>query len=111
MATADAAADVLEKVNARLEREFISAEGLVLDYVGDIPDAGEIAENRPNAMGWWTPIKNGSMFTGEWLPALMAEGAAKKALVERCVKRLIKMSEVSDVPGFIARGAWGPQGS
>ena len=104
VATADTAADVLEKVNARLEREFISAEGLVLDYVGDIPDAREIAENRPNAMGWWTPVENGSMFTGEWLPALMAEGAAKKALVERCVKGLIKMSEVSDVPGFIARG-------
>ena len=51
-ATADTAADVLEKVNGRLEREFISAEGLLLDYVGDIPDAREIAENRPNAMGW-----------------------------------------------------------
>ena len=50
-ATADTAADVLEKVNGRLEREFISAEGLLLDYVGDIPDAREIAENRPNAMG------------------------------------------------------------
>ena len=103
-ATADTTTDVLEKVNGRLEREFISAEGLLLDYVGDIPDAEEIAANRPNAMGWWTPIENGSMFTGEWLPALMAEGAAKKPLVERCVKGLIKMSEVSDVPGFIARG-------
>ncbi|MCQ2389616.1 MAG: hypothetical protein MJ138_07870, partial [Kiritimatiellae bacterium] len=50
------------------------------------------------------PIENGSMFTGEWLPALMSEGAARKALVERCVRGLVKMSEVSDVPGFIARG-------
>ena len=96
--------DVLREVNTRLEREFISDEGLVLDYVGDIPNAGDIAELRPNAMGWWTPIENGSMFTGDWLPSLMAEGSQKKALVERCVKGLIKMSEVSDVPGFIARG-------
>lgn len=96
--------DVLKDVNGRLEREFISHDGLVLDYEGDIPEAKEIAEHRPNALGWWTPIENGSMFTGEWLPALMAGGAAKKALVERCVKGLIKMSEVSDVPGFIARG-------
>ena len=35
---------------------------------------------KPNAMGWWCPIENGSMFTGEWLPALMAEGAGRKAL-------------------------------
>ena len=43
---------ILKEVNGRLEREFISAEGLVLDYMGDIPDARDIAENRPNAMGW-----------------------------------------------------------
>ncbi len=96
--------DILKEVNGRLEREFISADGLVLDYIGDIPEEWEIAENRPNAMGWWTPIENGAMFTGEWLPALMAEGTARKALVERCVNGLIKMSDVSDVPGFIARG-------
>ena len=99
-----AAQDVLKDVNSRLEREFVGSDGLLLDYVGDIPDAKEIAELKPNAMGWWTPIENGSMFTGEWLPALMSEGPAKKALVERCVRGLLRMSEVSDVPGFIARG-------
>ena len=98
------AEDVLAEVNARLEHEFIGAEGLLLDYVGDIPCAEDIAELKPNAMGWWTPIENGSMFTGEWLPALMAEGVERRTLVERCVAGLIKMSEVSDVPGFIARG-------
>ncbi len=96
--------DVLGVVNARLEREFIGGDGLILDYVGEIPSAKDISEFRPNAIGWRTPIANGPMFTGEWLPALMSEGPAKKALVERCVKGLIKMSEVSDVPGFIARG-------
>ena len=96
--------DVLAKVNARLEREFMSDEGLLLDYVGEIPTPQDIADLRPNAMGWWTPIENGSMFTGEWLPALMAEGPGRKPLVERCVRGLLKMSEISDVPGFIARG-------
>ncbi len=96
--------DMLAEVNSRIEREFISKDGLMLDYVGEIPTPEEIADLKPNAMGWWSPIENGSMFTGEWLPSLMAEGEARKPLVERCVKGLLKMSEVSDVPGFIARG-------
>ena len=95
---------VLSTVNDRLSHEFIGADGLLLDYVGDIPTPDEIADLKPNAMGWWSPIENGSMFTGEWLPALMAEGPSRRATVERCVRGLIKMSEVSDVPGFIARG-------
>ena len=95
---------ILKTVNDRLAREFISHDGLMLDYVGDIPTPEEIADLKPNAMGWWCPIENGSMFTGEWLPALMAEGPSRKDLVEKCVCGLIKMSEVSDVPGFIARG-------
>ena len=95
---------ILRTVNDRLAREFISHDGLLLDYVGDIPTPEEIADLKPNAMGWWCPIENGSMFTGEWLPALMAEGPSRKELVERCMRGLIRMSEVSDVPGFIARG-------
>lgn len=95
---------VLRIVNERLEREFMSHDGLLLDYVGEIPTPKDIVDLRPNAMGWWCPIENGSMFTGEWLPALMREGKHRSYLVERCVKGLIKMSEVSDVPGFIARG-------
>lgn len=94
----------LRAVNDRLVREFVSAEGLLLDYVGDIPTKDEIEALKPNAMGWWCPIENGSMFTGEWLPALMSEGESRRPIVERCVRGLLKMSEVSDVPGFIARG-------
>ena len=95
---------ILQTVNDRLAKEFISHDGLLLDYVGDIPTPEEITDLKPNAMGWWCPIENGSMFTGEWLPALMAEGSSRKSLVERCVRGLIRMSEVSDVPGFVARG-------
>lgn len=98
------AGEILSEVNARIEKEFIGGDGLLLDYVGDIPTPEEIADLKPSAMGWKTPISNGTMFTGEWLPAVMSEGASKKGLVERCVKGLIKMSEISDVPGFIARG-------
>lgn len=96
--------DILTEVNGRLEREFIGNNGLLLDYIGDIPTPEEITDLKPNAMGWWCPIENGSMFTGEWLPALMLQGESKKPIVEKCVRGLIKMSEVSDVPGFIARG-------
>ena len=53
-ADADAARtpkDLLVEVNSRIEREFISADGLMLDYVGEIPTPEEIADLRPNAMG------------------------------------------------------------
>ena len=76
----DPVREVLRTVNDRLAKEFLSADGLLLDYVGEIPTPEEIADLKPNAMGWWCPIENGSMFTGEWLPALMAEGAERKAL-------------------------------
>ena len=68
----DPVREVLRTVNDRLAKEFLSADGLLLDYVGEIPTPEEIADLKPNAMGWWCPIENGSMFTGEWLPALMA---------------------------------------
>ena len=60
-ASADAASKmgILKTVNDRLANEFIGADGLVLDYVGDIPTPEEIAELKPNAMGWWCPIENG----------------------------------------------------
>ena len=74
------AKEILRTVNDRLAGEFISHGGLLLDYVGEIPTPEEIAELKPNAMGWWCPIENGSMFTGEWLPALMAEGGGKGLL-------------------------------
>ena len=53
-AEADAARspkDILAEVNSRIEREFISADGLMLDYVGEIPTPEEIADLKPNAMG------------------------------------------------------------
>lgn len=76
-------AAILKTVNDRLAREFISHDGLLRDYVGDIPTPEEIADLKPNAMGWWCPLENGSMFTGEWLPALMAEGPSRFARFAR----------------------------
>ena len=46
-------------------RKFISPFGLLQDYVGELPTASDCAECRPNAKGWWTPIENGPMFTGD----------------------------------------------
>lgn len=89
--------------------KFVSAEGLLQDYLGDIPTAAECAECRPNAKGWWTPIENGPMFTGPWLAAVCARAQASgrsedRALARRLADGLLAAARCSDVPGFIARG-------
>lgn len=89
--------------------KFVSADGLLQDYLGDIPTAAECAECRPNAKGWWTPIENGPMFTGPWLAAVCARAKASgkaedRALARRLADGLLLTSRCSDVPGFIARG-------
>lgn len=89
--------------------KFVSPSGMLWDYLGPIPTQQEMAECRPNAKGWWTPIENGPMFTGPWLAAC-AERArrsgseADRALCRRLSKGLLLSASVSDVPGFIARG-------
>ena len=91
----------MDQAHARLAREFVYGPGLMLDYVGPMPTPEEAARAFPNAMGWWTPVENGAMFTGQWMPAVVQRGDA--ALAKRLAEGLLKLSEVSDVPGFIAR--------
>ncbi len=94
-------ADAMDQANARLANEFVYGPGLLMDYVGPMPTPEEAARAFPNAMGWWTPVENGAMFTGQWMPAVVQRGDAK--LAKRLAEGLLKLSEVSDVPGFIAR--------
>ena len=96
-----ALADAMEQANTRLANEFVYGPGLLMDYVGPMPTPEEVARAFPNAMGWWTPVENGAMFTGQWMPAVVQRGDA--ALAKRLADGLLKLSEVSDVPGFIAR--------
>jgi len=89
--------------------KFIGNDGLIHDFVGEIPTPEDCASGRPNAIGWWSPIENGPMFTGTYLAAMCEKarrsGDAKdKVKVRKLVKGLLKTASVSDVTGFIARG-------
>jgi hypothetical protein len=87
----------------------IDANGVILDYVGELPTPEDCSLGRPNAIGWWSPIENGPMFTGLYLPAACERarrsGAPEdKDQAHRLALGLLKCASVSDVPGFIARG-------
>ena len=89
--------------------KFVGSEGLLHDYIGEIPTPTDCAECRPNAMGWWSPIENGPMFTGPWLEAcvIRAKKSGKeedRALCWKLIGGLILAASVSDVPGMIVRG-------
>lgn len=88
---------------------LLSPQGLLWDYVGELPTPKDCAESRPNAMGWWSPIENGPMFTGPWLASMTAKArrtgkAEDAALCRRLADGLLLVASVSDVPGMVARG-------
>ena len=88
---------------------FIGAEGLIHDYAGEIPTPEDCAQGRPNAIGWWSPIENGPMFTGTYLASfcerVKREGRPEdRERIRRLVRGLLLCASVSDVKGFVARG-------
>ena len=89
--------------------KFIGEDGLIHDYVGELPTPDECALGKPNAIGWWSPIENGPMFTGSYLAAICerarrSAATADREKARRLARGLIACASVSDVPGFIARG-------
>lgn len=104
--TAEAA---VEQAHAELCGRLLSPEGVLWDYVGELPTPKDCAECRPNAMGWWSPIENGPMFTGPWLASMTAKArrtgtAADRQLCRRLADGLLLLASVSDVPGMVVRG-------
>ena len=99
----------VEQAHAELWNTRIDRHGIILDYPGELPTPEDCSQGRPNAIGWWSPIENGPMFTGMYLPAACerarCSGAADdKANARRLAQGLLTCASVSDVPGFIARG-------
>ncbi len=99
----------VEKAHVVLWKKFVSEDGLIHDFVGVIPGPEDCRLGRPNAIGWWSPIENGPMFTGTYLAAMCERARRSKAPEDRENARrlacgLLKCASVSDVPGFIARG-------
>lgn len=99
----------LDQAHGLLTEKFLSEDGLLLDYLGEIPTPRDCAECRPNAMGWWCPIENGPMFTGPYLAAMCerarrTEAEADRELCRRMSRGLLKAASVSPVKGMVVRG-------
>lgn len=99
----------VEQVHAALWDKLVDRHGIILDFVGAAPTPEDCTRGRPNAIGWWSPIENGAMFTGLYLPAA-CERARRTgnpldcANARRLAWGLMKCASLSDVPGFIGRG-------
>ncbi len=109
MSGASAGPTPLASAHQQLWDKHIDRHGLILDFVGDLPTPEDCALGKPNAIGWWSPIENGPMFTGLYLPAMCERARrsgddADKAKARRLAEGLLKCASTSDVPGFIARG-------
>jgi hypothetical protein len=101
--------EAVAQAHAELWNRRIDTHGVIRDYVGETPTPEDCALGRPNAIGWWSPIENGPMFTGLYLPAACERArrsgtAEDKDQARRLAQGLLKCASVSDVPGFIARG-------
>ena len=99
----------VEAAHATLWQRFVGPDGVIRDYQGDLPTPEECAQGRPNAIGWWSPIENGPMFTGLYLPAACerarrSDKPEDKEQARRLADGLMRCASVSDVPGMIARG-------
>jgi len=99
----------LNLAHQTLWTHFVDRHGIINDFVGDTPTPEDCALGRPNAIGWWSPIENGPMFTGLYLPAACERARRTGDPEDRSHARtlaqgLLKCASVSKVPGFIARG-------
>jgi general stress protein 26 len=99
----------VEQAHAELWGRFVDSHGIIRDFVGELPTSEDCALGRPNAIGWWSPIEDGPMFTGLYLQAACERArrtgdAMDKDNARRLMLGLIKCASVSDVAGFIARG-------
>lgn len=100
--------DAVEQAHSSLSK-FIDPYGIILDYNGEIPTPEDCILGKPNAIGWWTPIENGPMYTGMYLAAMCVRAKrtgepGDKELARRLAQGLLLLGSVSDVPGVIARG-------
>ncbi|MCL4194690.1 MAG: hypothetical protein KJZ87_23330, partial [Thermoguttaceae bacterium] len=88
---------------------MVARYGIIHDYVGELPAPEDCNLGKPNAIGRWSSIENGPMFTGLYLPAACRRACRSgnpsgAAQARRLAHGLSKHASVSDVPGFIARG-------
>jgi hypothetical protein len=101
--------EAIAQAHEQLWQKHVDSHGVILDYAGDLPTPEDCTLGKPNAIGWWSPIENGPMFTGLYLAAACERARRTKseedaAQARRLSQGLLKCASVSNVPGFIARG-------
>ncbi|WP_339683444.1 hypothetical protein [Gimesia maris] len=99
----------INQTHAELWGRFVDSYGIIHDFVGDLPTPEDCRLGKPNAIGWRSPIEDGPMFTGLYLPALCERARRTgnpldKEQARRLARGLMKCASVSDVPGMIVRG-------
>ena len=105
----------VERAHSELWRRFVNEHGILFDFVtagGEVivPTPEECVDCKPNGLGWWCPIENGSFFNGLYLDALCKRWAldGKRSDSADCARRiaqgLMLLARVGNTPGFIARG-------
>ena len=99
----------VKQAHEELWKRFVDRYGIVQDFAGELPTPEDCALGRPNAIGWWSPIENGPMFTGLYLPAVCERARrsgdpADQGAVRKLAQGLLKCASISEVAGFIARG-------
>lgn len=99
----------VQQAHEKLWNGHIDRHGIIFDFIGEIPTAEDCALGRPNAIGWRSPLANGAMFTGLYLPAACERSrrsgaAADRDAARRLAQGLLKCASVSSVRGFVARG-------
>lgn len=109
MADQPTLSQAVEQAHFELWHRFVDSHGIIRDFVGEQPTPEDCSLGKPNAIGWWSPIEDGPMFTGLYLPAACERarrsgGITDKTNARRLMRGLLKCASVSDVPGFIARG-------
>lgn len=110
----------LSTLQSDIDRRFVlRPQGLLLDYANldgsiELPDAEECRLGRPNALSWWTPLENGPFLTGLYLDTVLRRYAARPTpddakLARELVSGLLRCADPDGrVPGFVARGVYGP---
>jgi hypothetical protein len=109
--TADSTAD---NINKEVWRRFVNKFNIINDYTAldgaiYLPTTEECLQGKPNALGWWSPIENGSMFGGLYMDGAIKRWEVTKRKedadkVKRIANGLMLLASISSIEGFIGRG-------
>lgn len=104
----------VDKAHNEIWRRFIDEYNILVDFTllnGSFarPTPEECRDSKPNGLGWWTPVENGSMFNGLYMDAAINRWKLSglpedKEKARRLMTGLTRLASLSDTTGFIARG-------